>query len=266
MRIVQMMVMVMVFASRVEAASFLVESDPAGATITVDGEERGKTPAHLRLPDGTHSFVLSLEGYEDYAETVTADNLVRVSAKLVQKTISVDVFFEDIGEKDWWAFEQLERGKFQSLGKVPGTFRLPEGKHELVLAKYGFWDIKFPLTVTGKSQVVKVEEKPRKGHSSFLRLSPYLIAGTWIQVPEDHDGQRRFEFKADGTYTYIGPGHNHPGRWMPSLEKGRINIRVRNCHKYKPHLWLDGDRLTGKRDPRHRWRGQMWNLQKQEAR
>ncbi len=42
-----------------------IETDPVGATITIDGEETGLvTPADVELPPGRHLVRVSLEGYE----------------------------------------------------------------------------------------------------------------------------------------------------------------------------------------------------------
>ncbi len=44
--------------------ALVVYSDPPGATVTLDGRQRGKTPFHIVLPPGTYVLSLALEGYD----------------------------------------------------------------------------------------------------------------------------------------------------------------------------------------------------------
>lgn len=59
---------------QVEQYAFLqFKSVPSGAAITVDGEEIGsKTPSKTSVPAGTHTVVISKEGYKDWVKTVHA--------------------------------------------------------------------------------------------------------------------------------------------------------------------------------------------------
>ena len=55
------------------AATLAVGSDPAGATITVDGKDTGKvTPAQLIVGRGSHTVALHKAGYLDASGTVQA--------------------------------------------------------------------------------------------------------------------------------------------------------------------------------------------------
>src|SRR3712207_6462230 len=49
----------------VNAARLEVASDPAGATVEVDGSQRGVTPLALPLPPGEHRVGLRLAGYAE---------------------------------------------------------------------------------------------------------------------------------------------------------------------------------------------------------
>ena len=48
-----------------------MESDPPGATVTLDGNERGTTPAHLAdVPFGAHELKVELKGYAAATQSV----------------------------------------------------------------------------------------------------------------------------------------------------------------------------------------------------
>lgn len=54
-----------------DSATLVVESDPAGAAIQINGVPRGVTPGTFsRLREGAHAVVLRLPGYHTYEETV----------------------------------------------------------------------------------------------------------------------------------------------------------------------------------------------------
>ena len=47
-------------------------STPSGASVIIDGALKGKTPLTVRpLGAGSHSLILTLDGYDDYADTIT---------------------------------------------------------------------------------------------------------------------------------------------------------------------------------------------------
>ena len=58
---------------RARPATLVVSSVPAGASITVDGDDSGQTtPAELSVAPGEHTLSFSAEGREDATEAVTA--------------------------------------------------------------------------------------------------------------------------------------------------------------------------------------------------
>ncbi|AEK72229.1 Serine/threonine protein kinase [Thermococcus sp. 4557] len=62
-----------------------VTSDPPGATVIVDGKNRGKTPLFISILQGTHELEVIKEGYEAYTANVTVlaerQRIVRVSLR-----------------------------------------------------------------------------------------------------------------------------------------------------------------------------------------
>ena len=66
----------------------LVESLPAGATVTIDGQPQGTTPLSLaELPPGEYRVTMSMPGYRDFATTVrvVAGERARAAARLTQQ-------------------------------------------------------------------------------------------------------------------------------------------------------------------------------------
>lgn len=70
------------------AGGLTISSTPPGATVIIDGVYKGTTPLTVRpLAAGTHSLILTLDGYEDATATITiASSLERKSYTLVPVT------------------------------------------------------------------------------------------------------------------------------------------------------------------------------------
>lgn len=74
-------------------ATLKIQSQPAGALITVDGESKGKSPLSLEVPLGTHRVRFALQGYEDREEEIqTADGKeYSLSARLERVPVKITV-------------------------------------------------------------------------------------------------------------------------------------------------------------------------------
>jgi hypothetical protein len=59
------------------AARLTVQSQPAGAAVTVDGRAAGETPLSIDLPAGTHQLSLAASGHAEAVRQVTLDPGVR---------------------------------------------------------------------------------------------------------------------------------------------------------------------------------------------
>jgi hypothetical protein len=55
-------------------ARFIIRSRPSGATVSLDGEDLGRTPVDRELAAGVHKLELRAEGYDGLERTVTAVN------------------------------------------------------------------------------------------------------------------------------------------------------------------------------------------------
>ncbi|MDA8008018.1 MAG: PEGA domain-containing protein, partial [Gammaproteobacteria bacterium] len=72
-----------------------VESEPAGARVSLNGGERGVTPLQIQAPGGAHRLQLFLDGHEDIDEEITITNKspeVRRSYRMQPQNGEVRVF------------------------------------------------------------------------------------------------------------------------------------------------------------------------------
>ncbi|MGZ3440671.1 MAG: PEGA domain-containing protein, partial [Polyangia bacterium] len=76
--------------AKVDKAELAVVTHPAGATVTVDGEARGKSPLTLSLPAGTHELVVSRERYSTVTQAVELPAKVELTLKRPTATLHVD--------------------------------------------------------------------------------------------------------------------------------------------------------------------------------
>jgi len=126
--------------------SINVKSTPPGATIVLDGINKGTTPATLTgVSTGSHSLVLKKNGYADYTTSVsvTAGQTASVSATLVVQstTGSINVMSTPTG-----ATIVLDG---ISKGTTPATLSgISAGSHSLVLKKNGYADYTTSVSVT----------------------------------------------------------------------------------------------------------------------
>ncbi|MBI3932684.1 MAG: TonB family protein [Acidobacteria bacterium] len=115
-----------------------VESQPAGATVTINGEFRGVTPLDLTdLPAGSYDVKAELKGYQTQSETV------QISAESPRGQVSLSLSrtapamgVADILSTPFGATVTLDGAK---VGQTPLTdFRLRVGSHQYVIAKDGY--------------------------------------------------------------------------------------------------------------------------------
>jgi hypothetical protein len=65
----------------------IIKTNPSGASVYVDGMERGKTPLELlEIPAGTHSILLTKNNYEDWHSTISF-------SQESQMCLSIDLIF-----------------------------------------------------------------------------------------------------------------------------------------------------------------------------
>ena len=115
-----------------------IDSSPAGARVRVGTEDRGTTPAEIRLAPGRHEVDLELEGYvtRSFAVTVTRGGRVEIGpeqARLAPRAFSVNVFADppDAGARIYLDGEDTGR-------TAPATLSgLAEGEHTVEVRSAG---------------------------------------------------------------------------------------------------------------------------------
>jgi hypothetical protein len=71
-------------------AELQVASKPPGAAVTIDGQDRGKTPLTLTLPAGTHEVAVAKDRYATVTQSVAAPGKLDVTLKRPTATLHVD--------------------------------------------------------------------------------------------------------------------------------------------------------------------------------
>jgi hypothetical protein len=131
--------------------SLSVDTDPAGATVSVNGRDAGAAPLSLRgLPVGTVQVAGRLDGHEEAQETVTIPDgetasaslkLPRSVGRLTLRTpadVQVTVSNEEIGKK---------------LITGPASLDLPTGDYQVSAAKEGLESVSGKVTVVRNAGV-----------------------------------------------------------------------------------------------------------------
>jgi formylglycine-generating enzyme required for sulfatase activity len=150
----------------------VVRSEPAGARVEVDGVDRGKAPAELRLPPGpSHRVRLTMAGHDD-AEVV-------VELRAGQKREETVRLAPRLGEVKVAArppdAELLVDG--QPAGRADQTLQLLAVPHEIEIRREGYETVKqavtprpgFPQTV---SVALKSREQVREEKTPSVARSP----------------------------------------------------------------------------------------------
>jgi hypothetical protein len=137
----------------------LVRSTPEGATIYVDDEDKGTTPALITgLAEGRHRITLRLDGYEDQQRLIHVPDLPAPSPYLLrQRPNTLHVTSDPPGVSIW-------RGS-QWLGVAPVLLQgLPAGDVTLTLALAGCPPQRRKVTISSvRGEQVQVEMKPPLG-------------------------------------------------------------------------------------------------------
>jgi hypothetical protein len=71
-------------------AKLVVGSRPSGATVSVDGEARGKTPLTLMVPAGEHKVALARERYATVTRSVDVPGRLEVTLRRPPATLHVE--------------------------------------------------------------------------------------------------------------------------------------------------------------------------------
>ncbi|AJG39941.1 hypothetical protein TRQ7_00435 [Thermotoga sp. RQ7] len=143
--------------------TLIVDSDPPGMTVYVDGSYRGKTPITMTVDEGTHYVTVYFENYTFYKEVYVGENqTVRVVARLPFAKLSLssspsgaDVYIN---------------GDYR--GKTPLTLNLSPGNYSLTFRKEGYREETRYITLgEGESRSIHIDLKPLRA-TLRLRTDP----------------------------------------------------------------------------------------------
>lgn len=162
----------------------VINSFPQGATVVLDGGNRGTTPVTIEtLEKGSYEVELSLEGYEDFDErvSVSAGETARVEAKLVgipgsirvvSRPLQARVFLDD---------------KFMGI-TIKDISPVEPGTHTLRIEKKGYESVTRTVTVENEKDLVESFELVK--NSGRLALTTYP-AGVTVFINGEKQGVTR---------------------------------------------------------------------------
>lgn len=149
-----------------EPGRIVVNANVDGATVTVDGEERGSPPVVIEnAPAGTHAIIVRANGYEEHRETCTvgADTNCEVTARL--RPIGTPVRVE----------ANVNTGEFlvdgEVMGPVPWEGTVPVGSHLIEVRADGY-----------RTYQAQVQLRP----SNEVRVFNVGLVGEDEMTPEEH--------------------------------------------------------------------------------
>jgi len=168
-----------------------IGSRPSGATVEIDGQAVGKTPARLQLAEGPHEVTLKAAGYKTWRrkldiaagrplslediELQPADGRLTVTTVPPAADVTIDT---------------------RAVGRSPLNLDLPPNKkYTIVVTKRGFEAATRAIQLeSDESKTVSIELKPRTG-TVHLDITPQ-DAELWIDGVKQEASPRRLELEA----------------------------------------------------------------------
>jgi hypothetical protein len=132
-----------------EAGRIVVESNVDGATVLIDGEERGQAPVVFTPEPGPHAIVVRADGHQEYSTTceTAPGQSCEVEAVLVPEQVRVAVRVQP-GIRD---AELLVDGEV--AGPVPFDGTLPAGSHVITVRAPGYEEYRQQVLLQPSSEV-----------------------------------------------------------------------------------------------------------------
>jgi serine/threonine-protein kinase len=189
-----------------------VESTPAGATVTVNGEAKGTTPLDVAdLPPADYEVKVELKGYQPVTQSVTLTaEQPKQELKAALKAAAPAMGVADILSTPFGAAVSIDGA---NVGLTPVTdFRLRVGNHQVEIAKEGYESFAAP---------VKVEAGKRARIDAQLRA---IVKATPTPVPADVVDTSRIYLNTSGEVDTLakktsGPSASYPEN-APKLRSG----------------------------------------------
>ena len=123
--------------------SINIQSDPSNATILIDGNKAGTTPATIKdLSPGTHMVDISMEGHAEWRESVEIISGEKID---LTATLQMEVGSLDIKSKPSGAIVLLDSNE---VGTTPAALSsIPVGPHEIKIKIDGYEDWKRSIII-----------------------------------------------------------------------------------------------------------------------
>ncbi len=123
--------------------SINIQSDPSNATILIDGNKAGTTPATIKdLSPGTHMVDISMDGHAEWRESVEIISGEEID---LTATLQMEVGSLDIKSKPSGAIVHLDS---KEVGTTPAALSsIPVGPHEIEIKIDGYEDWKRSITI-----------------------------------------------------------------------------------------------------------------------
>jgi len=138
-----------------------IETNPAGANVSVDGKsETSTTPAEITLKKGQHTVNISKDGYKDYSTTadIEVGKTKSISTTLKKKILgTLKVVTSPEGENVYID------GAYK--GVTPFSITLETGAHNIKITKEGYYDY---------INTVQIHQSKTTNLSTTLQLNPVL--------------------------------------------------------------------------------------------
>jgi hypothetical protein len=137
--------------TRVQGAPgrIMVQADVAGASVLIDGEDRGSAPVVFTPEPGPHAVVVRADGYQEYSttcETAPGQNC-EIQATLRQQQVRVAVVVQgSVRNAQLYVDEELR-------GPVPFDGTLPAGSHVVVVRADGYEEYREQVLLTPSADV-----------------------------------------------------------------------------------------------------------------
>ncbi len=212
---------------RALAGSLVVQSEPVGATVRLNGDERGTTPLHIdSVAVGAHEITVELEGYETKTfEAAVADREITAFNGIVLRPISGSLAVRSSPEGITFRLVPAEGSGLEEIADTtPADIaELTPGGYRVVFEREGWPNFTRPASIRHNEQTEVLMEYPEArltfeteppgaevwSREDLLGTTPLFLEGLRPQRLRGvvrHDGYLPEEFTADlepnGDHTY----------------------------------------------------------------
>jgi len=168
----------------ISGSGILIDSVPSGATVYIDGVERGTTPFNLAsIKEGQYRIQIIKEGYKDRRFTVTIRKDSRVEVSMDLEDIRGQIQLEiqaDPSAPDSLAFDprimidgsQIDGSQIGASGKIETQLNLSAGWRNITVEAFGFERI---------TKSVYVEENTQQTVEIILVPAAFELSNTALR-------------------------------------------------------------------------------------